>query len=274
MKKKSKIERTKKKTSPLKHVVVALLISAAGYQLYSYGLLDSLIWGQKTDSAAAIVEQVVPEEQQEEVNHGLKEHRFKSTLEEPKLLGIHSYDELTNLALLVLKVKKSEKDAATLFGLQRISIAHKRERAIEKELEAQIAKSDLQIAVSLKEKRELNKTPITHEQEMEPLKPKFVIPTQADTTQTTLGLPSTVANSFDTIELSEPVRKKNGVTIDDFSLKGVVGSVAIIRVRDELHDSIRVGHVIKGLKVQLIDKTTNCVTFSQKDGKVDVLCMQ
>lgn len=109
MKKKSKIERTKKKTSPLKHVVVALLISAAGYQLYSYGLLDSLIWGQKTDSAAAIVEQVVPEEQQEEVNHGLKEHRFKSTLEEPKLLGIHSYDELTNLALLVLKVKKAKK---------------------------------------------------------------------------------------------------------------------------------------------------------------------
>lgn len=55
-----------------------------------------------------------------------------------KLVDVQSYDELANLYLLIRRVRNDNRDAATVYGLQRLSLASKREQLKEVSLTAQI----------------------------------------------------------------------------------------------------------------------------------------
>lgn len=140
---KKKMSKTDKKTSPLRKysslIVIVLSFAVVGYTLVDeFELLDAGISaGNEVNSPSNEAPGLLISESNNTDKTPRATQVTQQEIDVP-LLSVQSHDELSNLHLLSKRVRAEDQDAATLFGLQRISIHAKRQQAKEVSLMMQI----------------------------------------------------------------------------------------------------------------------------------------
>lgn len=266
---KKKMSKTDKKTSPQRMysslIVIVLSFATVGYALVDeFELLD-------TDTSAGN-EIITPNNDalgltSSKPNNSQKKVSATQVTQQEidvPLLSVQSHDELSNLHLLAKRVRAEEEDAATLFGLQRISIHAKRQQAKEVSLMMQI-NSDKFVAEKARVDTDnyvknggLDKSDKTSKSERNP-------PSESEYFDDS-SMKDNNKNSFG-MEIT-PV--KDLINFTDLRLKALSNHRAYITVKSEPFKNVKAGQTFAG-RFSLIEVNHQSECVRVKDSRFEEL---
>ncbi|MEZ9699266.1 hypothetical protein AB4455_07935 [Vibrio sp. 10N.261.46.E12] len=170
------------------------------------------------------------------------------------LLSVQSHDELSNLHLLAKRVRAEDEDAATLFGLQRISIHAKRQQAKEVSLLMKI-NSDMYVA----EKARIDTNNYVNNGGIE----KTSQPSQSENksaTESEYFEDSLMRDGNKDAFGMETTPVKEVVGFTDLRLKGLSNHRAYITVKNEPFKNVKTGQTFAGrFSLKEVNHQSECV---------------
>lgn len=190
------------------------------------------------------------------------------------LVNAKTFEELAGLYLLVSRVQESDKSAAELFGLTKISIHAKRNKLVETQLMADNSKHELVFTKNSKTIKGIKDGMIDPREyqtntQMNGNMPQ--IPNQ--NVQDNLGLIDTgITVDSVTDESNESLHESN-IDLEnlifkprDFSLKAMVNDVASLEIKGKRYKTVRKGQpVLSRFEIKKFDYNLECVTIIDRD---------
>ncbi|MEZ8241022.1 MULTISPECIES: hypothetical protein [Vibrio] len=186
-------------------------------------------------------------------------------LNEVPILTAVAHDDLANLHLLAKRVKSEDEDAATLFGIQRLSIHAKRLRAMEVSLQKDINNDNYQAVKASVDTKRYQNGEVTNNGNAE----KTLNPSNS-------GSLSDYTNNGD-LDLSdsngfriESVTEAEVLGFSDLRVKSIIDQYIYITVGGEPYKNVKVGHTFAGrFMLMSIDHDERCVMV--RDGQFEQL---
>lgn len=257
--KKKDISKTDKKTSPARKaislIVIAVSLVTIGFSLVEeFGILDSgTISGNETNTSNNEPLGLSSSESTNENNLPVKSQMVQQEIDVP-LLSVQTHDELSNLHLLSKRVRAEDEDAATLFGLQRISIHAKRQQAKEISLLMKI-NSDKYVAEKARIDTDNYVKNMGTEKSAQPSQPEnkssneseyFDDSSMRDGNKDPFGMETT------------PVKEIVG--FKDLRLKGLSHHRAYITIKNEPFKNVKIGQTFAGrFSLKEVNNQSECV---------------
>ncbi|EKO3606972.1 hypothetical protein M6C35_001877 [Vibrio metschnikovii] len=255
--------KNKTKSNQGKRKAIVYLIIAGGFLYTSvllgdaFGLLDWRRWtssnSTKTTTMAATFQtspSLAGESKDSRINTNNRQE-----LSVP-IVDVISYDELAALHLLVNRVKKENKTAAELMGLQRISIHAKREQVKEVRLQKEInidmfaatkAAIDTENYSSGGASRS-NTQQATTDMNLPPLDSS--------------SLPSMISNQSTIDSLGTPINSEVQINSSDLKLNAMVNGIAYMIIKNKPFRNVREGQVLMArFVVGKFDNDLECISM-------------
>lgn len=256
--------------------LVAILLSYSAYMvLDETGLLDfgfgtgslpmtstSVTLGDTVSNASGNVTEK-PSSQA-----GVTDNRNTFQAKDVPLVDVQSFDKLSALYLLSERVQTSNKPAAELYGLTRLSIHAKRNQAIETELLAKKSKYELEYQKNQSEIKNIvdgKGSQVETDSEPRLVEPDYPI-NNGTGFPIDVGLDSRLGGTSESVssdlggedeELSKQVYLPS-----NFALRGMVNDRASLAIKGKMYDSVRRGQrVLARFEITQFNYELDCVTI-------------
>ncbi len=264
-----------KKRSP--YIPLVIIVVALSYILYLvadlYGLTDRVSsqfqGGSNTTQQTLLSNGTVEAKSSQPENQLGSRVRAKETkntdLGDVPLLDVKSYDELASLHLLATRVRAEDKDAATLMGLQRISIHAKRQQAKEVEL---IKRISIDQAAATKAQKDANAYEPSGSSLNSNKSQNSDLPSPDTANIPSPDMDSNGDLGFNGFKLNDKTKEVEKIT--DIRLKGLSSKGAYITIKDRSYRNVKVGHTIAARFVfESANNELGCIVI--KDNQADSL---
>lgn len=255
---KNKKSKSGKKMSPIRKgicyvVTIVSLIAFGSTVVTELGLLDDISSGGEINVA---VSEPLSLSSGSDTSTSSKTQNQQVTQQEidVPLLSVQSHDELSNLHLLAKRVRAEEGDAATLFGLQRISIHAKRQQAKEVSLMMKI-NSDKYVA----EKARVDTDNYVKNGGLAKSGGSSKSESKTTTEAEYFDDSSMKDNNRDTFSM-ETTPVKDVINFTDLRLKALSNHRAYITVKSEPFKNVRAGQTFAGrFSLKEVNHQSECV---------------